>query len=712
MGHDPFDPEDFLNLGTAKPERAARELPPIVQPPVYPRRQPAAAPRVTAPERAAPPLRAAEPRVPEARAPEAPRSTESAEEGIAARLTAPDPVLQPLSAIRPAVRPLANQPQAEAPRAPVEHYIPGYGFQRQAAAIAAGLDTGYDHAIAGPVYRRPGGAQAVAAQPAALETRFQASLPEPGFEPEQEAAYPGAMSAPSQAEQAAFRHTVPPAAPRGASLQDWENDAAEARGASRQPAVPRRPAPQRGPGLVREPMAVAFRGIEYATQTWSVYGFTLAAPLPGAEEAPISEVTLMIARGVTRLVLQVQIAAETDPGVRPARYAFIDLEPGQAEVLRRIAEHALANQARALAEMFEETDAVLAPPAPLPPVRPHYAAPPAAAQAAPTAQEDEAWPYPSPILQPKPKSQTAPTAPLAEAPKAAPRKPRNGFAIGLRLSLALAALVAGGVYWNAQSSIASRFGAVTVAATELTAPEAGFVTDLSVMEGRAVALGEVLGTIRQTDIDFSQTETGRRRQALLAEQARLSAERETLRERAVQAALGETEGEAQENARALDAADLRLSVIAAELAAMPVPPGEGQPGAPILSPCDCTVLTLNHHNGDWVEPDMPLAVLTAGEVAVVHALLLGNEARDVAVGNHARIRLADGTALAGTVERVSADPHWPGYAGLDDNVFAAGRYARVEIRPERPLTAPVGTGAEVTVQSSQIWGALRALVGI
>ncbi|WP_417626986.1 HlyD family efflux transporter periplasmic adaptor subunit [Pararhodobacter aggregans] len=692
MGRDPFDPEDFLDLGGAKPDRPTRELPPIVQPPVYPRRQPAPAPRVAAPV---------------ARAPEAPRTPERAEQEIAARLTAPDPVLQPLAASRPMVRAVA---QAEAPRAPVEHYIPGYGFQRQ--ALAVGGDTGYDHAIAGPVYHRQAGGQAVAAQPAALEASYPGSVPEAGFEPEYDAetAYPGAIPAPSFAEQAPFRHATPQSAPRGASLQDWENDAAEARSAARQPAPPRRATPQRGPGLVREPMAVAFRGLEYATQTWSVYGFTLAAPLPGADEAPITEVTLMIARGVTRLALQVQVAAETDPGVRPARYAFIDLEPAQAEVLRRIAEHALANQARALAEMFEETDAALPPQVPqhyAPP--PPYAPPPAPA---PRQPEAEAWPYPSPVLQPKPKSPAAVAAPVAEAPKADPRKPRSGFAIGLRLSLALAALIAGGVYWNAQSTIDSRFGAVTVAATEMTAPEAGFITDLSVTEGRAVALGERLGTIRQTDIDFSLTETGRRRQALLAEQATLSAERETLRERAVQAALGETEGAAQENARALDAADLRLTVIAAELAAMPVPPGEGQPGAPILSPCECTVLTLNHHNGDWVDPDMPLAVLTAGEAASVHALLLGNEAREVAVGNHARLRLADGTSMAGTVERVSFDPHWQGYAGLDDDVFAAGRYARVEIRPERPLTAPVGSTAEVTVQSSQIWGTLRALAGM
>ena len=689
MGHDPFDPEDFLNLGGAKPDRPTRELPPIVQPPVYPRRQPTPAPRAAAPV---------------ARAPEAPRNPERAEQGIAARLTAPDPVLQPLAASRPAVRAVPQAPQAEATRAPVEHYIPGYGFQRQAVAMAVGGDSGYDHAIAGPVYRRPNGSQALATQPVSVaqaEPGFDGADPATAWQDDAEAPYAGAMPAPTQAERAPFRHS----APRGASLQDWENDAAEAR----QPAPPRRAAPQRGPGLVREPMAVAFRGLEYATQTWSVYGFTLAAPLPGADEAPITEVTLMIARGVTRLALQVQVAAETDPGVRPARYAFIDLEPAQAEVLRRIAEHALANQARALAEMFEETDAALPPQAPQQ-YAPHYSSPQPAP--APRQPEAEAWPYPSPILQPKPKSPAAAAAPVAEAPKAEPRKPRSGFAIGLRLSLALAALIAGGVYWNAQSSIASRFGAVTVAATEMTAPEAGFVTDLSVTEGRAVALGERLGTIRQTDIDFSLTETGRRRQALLAEQATLSAERETLRERAVQAALGETEGAAQENARALDAADLRLTVIAAELAAMPVPPGEGQPGAPILSPCDCTVLTLNHHNGDWVDPDMPLAVLTAGEAASVHALLLGNEAREVAVGNHARIRLADGTSMAGIVERVSFDPHWQGYAGLDDDVFAAGRYARVEIRPERPLTAPVGSSAEVTVQSSQIWGALRALVGM
>jgi hypothetical protein len=158
--------------------------------------------------------------------------------------------------------------------------------------------------------------------------------------------------------------------------------------------------------------------------------------------------------------------------------------------------------------------------------------------------------------------------------------------------------------------------------------------------------------------------------------------------------------------------DQRLAAIDAELEQIRAQGVDAEMGEPIRSPCDCTVRSVDGGNGDPVEPGRQLALLVGTGAPTVHALVLSDEARAIEIGDRSHIRLANGTSLEGRVQRMAADPHWPGFAGLRDDVFAVDRYARIEIRPDTALTAPVGTAAEVTVQTNPLWDWLRSMTGL
>ena len=152
--------------------------------------------------------------------------------------------------------------------------------------------------------------------------------------------------------------------------------------------------------------------------------------------------------------------------------------------------------------------------------------------------------------------------------------------------------------------------------------------------------------------------------------------------------------------------------IGSELAVLNQREERGAYGEPIVSPCDCTVQQIDRRPGEWADPSDQLAVLVGAEAPTVHALILGENARSIELGDLAQIELADGTALTGHVARMNYDAHWLGYAGLQDNVFAADRYARVEIVPEAPLTAPVGMVASVDVHTDRLLGTVRTFLGL
>ena len=96
----------------------------------------------------------------------------------------------------------------------------------------------------------------------------------------------------------------------------------------------------------------------------------------------------------------------------------------------------------------------------------------------------------------------------------------------------------------------------------------------------------------------------------------------------------------------------------------------------------------------------------------MHALILSEDARSVDLGDTARIALADGTTVPGRVTRMNYEARWPGYTGLQDNVFAADRYARIEVTPDDALRAPIGMVAEVNVNTNALFSELASLVGL
>jgi multidrug resistance efflux pump len=158
--------------------------------------------------------------------------------------------------------------------------------------------------------------------------------------------------------------------------------------------------------------------------------------------------------------------------------------------------------------------------------------------------------------------------------------------------------------------------------------------------------------------------------------------------------------------------DEQIAVLAADIEHLRQREDHATFGEPILSPCDCIVDRVDRRPGEWARPEEQLAVLIGRDAPTVHALVLAESARSIDLGDLAQIELADGTAVRGRVSRMNYDAHWLGYTGLQDNVFAADRYARVEITPETPLTAPVGMVASVDVHTSSLLGQVRSFVGI
>jgi multidrug resistance efflux pump len=487
---------------------------------------------------------------------------------------------------------------------------------------------------------------------------------------------------------------------------------------------------------VPEPMSVVWQGVEYTVARWDVSGFTLQAPIPRVVAPGVGRVfdaTLLIGQGGTRIEMRVQARAQSNDPEHATRYVFVDLERAQAEVLHRIVDHVVADQAMSLTRLLNET------------------------------QE-------------------------TRSARAETGERMRLFRTGFQVTLAVAVLaVAGLMTLSSMTSVRARYAAVTVGATSLSVPLPGRVSALTVRPGESVAEGDVLGYVRPSDHEERLQRLIDRRRALQAEQAelmdrsmalteleglqslgtersrledalrlaerRLSVERAALaamqgnglptaarlRERARQEAAvlqAETDvldarsrldrlardevtaplaaggGDLRGGARTREALNERLAVLAEDIANLAEREAHGAYGDPIVSPCDCVVQSLERRVGEWSDPEDQLAVLVGNEHATVHALILSENARSIELGDRARIELADGTDLAGTVARMNYQARWLGYTGLQDNVFAADRYARVEIAPERPLNAPVGMVAQVTVDTNALLATLRSFVGL
>ncbi|MCL4675653.1 MAG: hypothetical protein KJZ59_06420, partial [Pararhodobacter sp.] len=499
------------------------------------------------------------------------------------------------------------------------------------------------------------------------------------------------------------------------------------------PAAPAMPAVQ-----VPEPLSVLWQGVEYRALRWDVHGFDLETAIPrvvAPGRGRVFDLTVLIGKGGTRIEMRVQarIADPDDPA--PTRFAFVDLDRAQSEVLHRIVDSIVSQQALSLTRLLNET----------------------------------------------------------EQTRAARRETgtrMRRFRSGFQLTLAGGALiVAGMMTWSGFATVKARYAAVTVGATSLSVPVAGRISRLTVGPGETVSTGEVLGYVRPSDFEDRLEAASTRRRSLEVERAELLARRgamaqlsdmavvdngsdrarldETLRlaeqrlsvERSLLAALqanglptasrlrerarqeaavlraetdvldvrarlaglvraealapmGGAPGDMRPGAATLDTVDLRLAALAEEIDHLAQRAARAEFGEPILSPCDCTVQQIDRRVGEWSDPSGQLAVLAGTETPTIHALILAESARSIDLGDPARIELANGIRLAGRVARLEYDVHWRGYTGLQDTVFAADRYARLEIVTDQPLTAQIGMVAEVEIHTNRLFSTVAGLVGL
>ncbi|MCW1933873.1 HlyD family efflux transporter periplasmic adaptor subunit [Pararhodobacter zhoushanensis] len=631
MNDDSFDPEMYLSLpaeANGGARKKAAPMPPLVQPPVYARTR-GAAPVIAAGQTRAPQAHAA-PQAPAATDPDV-RVPDSLRRALIAQQSrAPESPYQPEQAA------YREEPQAAARQAPLRRVS---GEPRLTASLPQQSGT------VEPLFRH-----------SSAQTAQQATAHSYRDEPHYaEVAQP----APRLAAVASGWHAAdhfPPHTPsdEAPEAQAWDDEAfADAQSAPNP--RPMTDAPQRAPQeparpLQREPMAVLWQGYEVEAWDWNANGFVLVTPFPySVDPGRTVAVTLLIGQGIARLSMSVQ--ALCDP-IEPTLFSFVGLSRAHVQLLQRISAHDGPSLALMLAE----------------PERSYPELPKSAPKAPHAAQT------------------AAPQAPAAGAVTAPPRA--RGYRPSLRLLFALAILGGGGaLYWDSQSTITSRYAAVTSTATELSVPSAGTLAQLSLREGQPVTTGEILGYVRPRS--YVEPEPTR----LITLSSELFGT-----DAAVASALAGDDGAAASTAPP----ELPPSDLAAR----------ADPGQAIVSPCDCVVQQVSQQNGAWIEPGDQLALLVGNEAPTVHALILATTARDVDPGDRATLRLGDGTTVNGSVTRISPDAHWPGFAGLPATVFAAERYARIEVMPDAPLTAPVGADAQVSVRTSAFLGWVHAQIGL
>ncbi|HPD93285.1 MAG: hypothetical protein H6900_05080 [Rhodobacter sp.] len=492
------------------------------------------------------------------------------------------------------------------------------------------------------------------------------------------------------------------------------------------------------PVRVVEPMSIVWQGVEMRTTHWSVHGFTLEAPIPRVLAPGVGRVfdlTVLIGSGATRIEMRVQARADGNDGPQQTSYVFVDLDRAQAEVLHRIVDHVVAHKAMSLTQLLNETEqtrvarvqtgtrmrnfrtgfqlslAGLALAAAgavtynhLATVKARYGAVTASATAISV-----------PVAGTLSQITVAPGQRLAVGDVLGYVQPSGGDPRAEGLADRRRALE------SERAELGSRRNAMaqlsTVAMQGLDADRARLTESVQLAERRLGIERATLASMRASGLPTAARQRERAAQeaaVLQAQSAVLDARSrlDALAQAAVLTPMGITQGDLRGTTPTLETVDLRIAALDAELAAMGGTGADQALGMPILSPCDCTVQEIARRPGEWAAPADTVAVLVGSESPTIHALILGETARGVSIGDSASVRLADGTSVTGHVARLTYSAHWPGYTGLQDNVFAADRYARVEITPDRPLHAPVGMVADVQVITSGLWASLRATVGV
>jgi len=491
------------------------------------------------------------------------------------------------------------------------------------------------------------------------------------------------------------------------------------------------------PVQVPEPMSVVWQGVEYAAARWDVHGFNLETAIPrivAPGPGRVIDVTLLIGQGGTRIEMRVQARLEAGDDAAPTRFAFVAMERAQAEVLHRIVDSVVSKQTMSLTRLLNETEdtraarketgervrsirtgfqltmaglvlvvAAMTTWSKFATVSARYAAVTVGATSlsVPIAGRISAM-------------TVLPGETVAEGDVLGYVRPTNfedrleGLSERLRavevernelLARRDAMTQLSGITVQSQSDERSRLEASLAVAERRLGVEQSLLASL---QSNGLPTASRLRERSRQEADVLQAET-----QVLDMRARLA----TLSQAEMLAPMGLSQAGLRNGSATLQSVDLRLAALDAEITHISDRQGRATYGEPIVSPCDCTVQSIERRVGEWAEPSHELAMMIGAETPTIHALILSETARSIDLGDRAVIELANGTSLNGHVTRMNYEAQWRGYAGLQDNVFAADRYARMEIVPERPLNAPVGMVAQVTVQTNGLFGFLTGLVG-
>lgn len=484
-------------------------------------------------------------------------------------------------------------------------------------------------------------------------------------------------------------------------------------------------------------MAVLWQGVEYPAAQWDVQGFTLVSAIPRLltpGRGRVAEFTLLIGTGGTRIEMRVQArAADADqaPGLG---FRFVDMDRAQAEVLHRIVDHAVNRQALSVTQLLNETEetrvlrqgaserslafrsrfhtlvaftviagAGLIAWLNFATVSARYAAVTATAV---TVAGPAAGMVGRIAVAPGDEVRAGDTLGLI---RPADHEPRLEALADRRRGLEAE-----------QAELRSRRNSLTqvsTLATTGTLDERGRIENaLRLAERQLGVEREQLAALRANGLPTAERQRERARQ----EGVVLAAEQEVLATRSRLAALAQSEtlapmgilSGAGAPATTFEALDLRLGHVSEEIALAYAREERLAEGEPVIAPCDCTVTQIERRAGEWTQAPEPLFVLAETGAPVIHALVLADAARRISQGDRARVELADGSTLRGRVSRLSYDAQWTGYTGLRDTVFAAERYARVEIAPDTPVDAPVGMTARVSIDTDGFTGWLRQTLGL
>lgn len=479
---------------------------------------------------------------------------------------------------------------------------------------------------------------------------------------------------------------------------------------------------RRTPVAVCEPMSVMWQGIEYPVAHWDVHGFTLQRAIPSVlspGNGRVVDVHLLLGEGETRIQMQVQARAKTGDEAR-MRFQFIDLGRAQSELLHRVVDYAMTRQELSLTQLLNDSrdtrvtrqettqktqafrtwfqvslacvtlgGAGYAALGSWTNVKSRYAAVSVAAA-------NVSVPASGMVMQ----------IDVAEG-----QQVRQGDALAyLRSSDHEDRLLSLSDRIRRLEAEQAELGAQRNALQQLEASAAQMRSSEQVRLEEAVARAErrlsleraQLATMRAAGgLPTLERQQNRARQEalVLSAEADLAAARGALNSQIEAEALGLAAGRRTPGSDTLEALDLRLAHLSAEIT-LAYQRHEGLfAGTSVTAPCDCTVARVNRVTGEWAEPSQPMFVLAHSGATAVHALVMADAAQRISQGDRAQIRLADGQQVTGKVARLNYDNNWAGFAGLQNTVFASERYARVEILPDQPLDARLGMTAQTVIKT-------------